>query len=99
MQFNHIKRVHNVVDKSTDKSDDKPVISLDKQVKKNYNCSYCKQSYKHYQSRWKHEQKCKSKETINQQIINNNTTNNNIQNAAINNGNINNDNRSINGLE
>jgi hypothetical protein len=93
-RWNHVKRVHNVEDKSTDKSDDKPVISLDKQIKKNYNCSYCKQSYKHYQSRWKHEQKCKSKETINQQIINNNTTNNNnIQNAAINNGNINNDNR------
>ena len=76
--------------KSNDKSNDKSKLSQETQ-EKNYKCSFCQNIYKHYQSRWKHEKICKSKENINQQIINNNTINNNIQNA--NNIQNNNDNR------
>jgi len=94
-RWNHIKRVHNICDKSelshdksNDKSNDKSEISHDKSndksndkyelsQQKNYKCSFCQNIYKHYQSRWKHEKICKSKESINQKIINNNTTNNN----------------------
>ena len=37
---------------------DKPNISHVQ--KKQYFCKFCKKRYKHYQSRWKHEKKCKS---------------------------------------
>ena len=39
-----------------DKPFDKPMISHVQN--RTYFCKYCKKPYKHYQSRWKHEQKC-----------------------------------------
>jgi hypothetical protein len=34
------------------------------QSSSNYNCSYCNNTYVHYQSRWKHEQKCINRTNI-----------------------------------
>ena len=49
-------------DKYNDKymiSNDKSKISLEKNKEEGYKCNYCDNTYKHFQSRWKHEQKCK----------------------------------------
>jgi hypothetical protein len=64
---NHIKKYHSEVHKPDishlaygDKPCDKPNISqmTYQKVKFEYRCSKCNNAYKHYQSRWKHEQKC-----------------------------------------
>jgi hypothetical protein len=76
-RWNHINKYHNKPEvshnKSNDKSGYKPNISqnniINKEETEKYTCKYCDNSYKHFQSRWKHEQKCK--ETKNETKINN----------------------------
>jgi len=73
---NHIKKYHNDEINQTKPNDkpkknfDKSNISLDKSDE--YKCNYCSKKYKHFQSRWKHEQKCKNinieKDTNNSKI-------------------------------
>ena len=41
------------------------IIQTETVQSNNYPCRHCKQIYKHIQSRWKHENKCKSKIDIN----------------------------------
>ena len=71
----HINKYHTKSDISQNKSIDKPNISQNKsfdksnisqnksidksQIDDKYECKFCNKSYKHFQSRWKHEQKCK----------------------------------------
>ena len=61
--WNHNNKFHNVNNNKL-----QPNISLntaidkssDQSIKKHeYKCQYCNKNYKHFQSRWKHEQKCK----------------------------------------
>ena len=64
--WNHNKKYHEP-DISHKPTDDKPNISQkqlisDKEIKISYSCSICNKDYKHFQSRWKHEQKCKKVE-------------------------------------
>ncbi len=108
--WNHNKKFHNTKNLS-DKSKISNMISHDKSMishKNNeedkYKCNYCNNTYKHFQSRWKHEQKCKKKDLIvldgkiipdpnqqKQQITNINNQQNNINNTNNNtNNNINN---------
>ena len=53
-------------DKSDDKPYDKPMISQN-EIKKidSYKCKFCNNIYKHFQSRWKHEQKCSDRKEYN----------------------------------
>jgi hypothetical protein len=65
---NHIKKYHiDVIDAI--KPEDKPKLTLDKSKYKSkishvlideYKCKFCPNKYRHFQSRWKHEQKCKN---------------------------------------
>jgi len=66
--WNHNKKFHTILYDSNkpiishDKSIDKPYISQNKSNKSDkYKCQYCNNIYKHFQSRWKHEQKCSNK--------------------------------------
>ena len=115
--WNHNKKFHtdkNSVDKSKISnmiSHDKSMISHINNEEDKYKCNYCDNTYKHFQSRWKHEQKCKKKDLIvlddkiiadpiqqNQQItnINNNQQiNTTNNNQQINNGTINNNTNNI----
>jgi molybdopterin-guanine dinucleotide biosynthesis protein len=65
---NHIKKYHKDVIEPF-KPEYKPKIILDKPKYKSklshdlideYKCKFCSNKYKHFQSRWKHEQKCKN---------------------------------------
>jgi len=65
---NHIKKYHKDLIESF-KPEDKPNLILDKPIYKSkishdlideYKCKFCSNKYKHFQSRWKHEQKCKN---------------------------------------
>jgi hypothetical protein len=49
--------------KAYDKPNDKP------EKVEGYECTFCKKIYVHYQSRWKHEQKCKDKKNDKIQIL------------------------------
>lgn len=65
---NHVKLYHKPGDKPDDKPGDKPddkhMISTTQISNKNkYKCKYCDNVYEHFQSRWRHEQKCTNKET------------------------------------
>ncbi len=109
--WNHNNKYHNtnsVSDKSKISnmiSHDKSMISHVNNEEDKYKCNYCDNTYKHFQSRWKHEQKCKKKDLIfldnkiivdpNQQLtnINNQQITNNINNQQ---NNINNTNNNIN---
>jgi hypothetical protein len=83
------------ISSAIDKSNDKPNISQNENKESKYCCKYCNKKYLHFQSRWKHEKKCKNKDIIvannqtnnqtNNQIIQNNNINNNINNGTINN--------------
>ncbi len=67
----HIKKYHTLIlshnishDKPNNKPNNKPNISqtdilINKENDDKYICKYCNKAYKHFQSRWKHEQKCK----------------------------------------
>jgi hypothetical protein len=61
--WNHNNKFHNVNNNKL-----QPNISLNTAIDKSsdqsikqheYKCQYCNKNYKHFQSRWKHEQKCK----------------------------------------
>ena len=70
---NHIKIYHKPGDKPSDKPGDKPgdkhMISTTQISNKNkYKCKYCDNVYEHFQSRWRHEQKCTIKEKNNEMI-------------------------------
>ncbi len=67
---NHLKKFHSAMisqnipnDKPHNKSNYKSIIShINKEIIDDlYQCNYCNNTYKHFQSRWKHEQKCKIK--------------------------------------
>ncbi len=106
--WNHNTKFHTnkkCIDKYDDKykiskmiSHDKSMISHKKIEEATYKCNYCTNTYKHFQSRWKHEQKCKKnlivaennlpQPNINQINSNNTNTNtNNINNGVIHNTN------------
>jgi len=101
----HNKKYHND-NVSHDKSyishssvNDKPNISQTSINDKSniYSCKYCNNTYKHFQSRWKHEKSCKEKnnEIIKlkneiEQLKSNNKTNNKIITTNSNNNNTNN---------
>ena len=65
---NHIRRYHKSklsIDKpetkNDDKSIDKPNISMkNKENLDEYKCKNCYKTYRHFQSRWKHQQTCKN---------------------------------------
>jgi len=75
---NHIRRYHKSklsIDKSDSKKDDKSTNkpNISKKNEENldeYKCKNCSKTYRHFQSRWKHQQTC--------QNINNKLSNNNI---------------------
>ena len=60
---NHIKKYHTNEDIKTnpnDKSFSHPdKLNISQKKIDEYGCKYCLKKYKHFQSRWKHEQKCK----------------------------------------
>ena len=66
--WNHNNKFHNT-EKCNDKhsispisADSKPDISqISADSKHKYNCEFCNKKYSHFQSRWRHEQKCKNK--------------------------------------
>jgi hypothetical protein len=106
----HNKKYHNLKNsnnKSNDKykiskmiSHDKSMISHEKNTEATYKCNYCSNTYRHFQSRWKHEQKCKkdlivedNKIIVDPKQQNNNQLINTQQNI---NQQINNDNKQIN---
>ena len=106
---NHNKKFHNNVQKNNDQllSTNDQLLSTNDQLlstknevllNKKYKCKYCNKSYDIFQSRWKHEQKCKIKDDkklkieINKlkyeiELLKNNSNNNN---QIINNNNNNN---------
>lgn len=76
---NHIKKFHSDIisqiilnDKPYNKSNYKSKIShTNKEIIDDlYPCNYCNNSYKHFQSRWKHEQKCKMENQKKDQLDN-----------------------------
>jgi len=65
---NHNKKFHNInlsiykPNISNKSAYNKPNISLSLALNKpKYNCEFCNKNYLHFQSRWRHEQKCKTK--------------------------------------
>ena len=69
-------------DNGPEKSVKSPKESEFKCIEKQYNCRYCKKLYNNKNSRWSHEQKCKTNHIINNNQIQNNINNinNNINN-------------------
>jgi len=68
---NHIKKYHKDIIEPF-KPEDKPISTHDKPKYKSnisqdlideYKCKFCSNKYRHFQSRWKHEQKCKNNNT------------------------------------
>ena len=64
---NHTKKYHtiylpnNKLNISHKSADNKPNIShKSADIKPKYNCEFCNKKYLHFQSRWRHEQKCKN---------------------------------------
>jgi hypothetical protein len=62
---NHNKKFHNKIscdnklNISINSSYDKPNINQISVTKSKYNCEFCNKNYLHFQSRWRHQQKCK----------------------------------------
>jgi hypothetical protein len=54
---NHIKNIHK--DKKSEQYINFDKIKFNNDIKNKYMCNFCDKSYKHFQSRWTHEQKCK----------------------------------------
>jgi hypothetical protein len=66
--WNHNKKFHSNIlcndkhDISKISTNNKPNISIiSADDKHKYNCEFCNKKYLHFQSRWRHEQKCKNK--------------------------------------